>query len=396
MSSISLETQYRDQVVLASFPPSVGQSFTLPNEYGAWKDLTRHLALQEPGILVSAGAERSFFDVALSAREVCQGLIVRDIHPHIKAYVDFNTALFRIAKDRQDYLQLVDDIYCDPEQLRERIRADLAIPVAMREYYSANLDYFAEVFFEWPRLLEDHQMNWRKSELFYAVAYHKNDEQFSKIQKLARAGNIIATLGDINDLRCFDGSRITLVDTSNIHDSCQIHLQTAHLPRVMWTKLILHQRTQFSSYRTEYNSFQLELPLTEEEMNELEIAVRQTWLRHYGNSVSIEKGPLKPRDVKNAIGVKERANVLSPDSPRHAPPPGSFSRHNLMKLKTLPAQTHYEVKGNTVLKERARVSAPSSHHLSQSEAAEAPPAPRLGCCGRFIRIIQNILPKIPK
>lgn len=64
-----------------------------------------------------------------------------------------------------------------------------------------------------------------------------DDQLFAKLQRYAKSGRIIATLGDINNLSFLKESKIAVVDISNIHSYCMIDLDinTPPQPRIIWT-----------------------------------------------------------------------------------------------------------------------------------------------------------------
>jgi hypothetical protein len=255
-------------------------TFLKPNECNVIK-VKEHLDLQENiGPIVSTGTERSFFDLALCNPAKCTGLIVRDINPKVKAYVDFNTLLLRLSNDVNEYAQLSDDLmsladlkkwveeselpsddieyflknplsidqllYDNPSlkrkkneilltrtlYLRQRIEESNISP-NVREYYLHHLNDFASIYF-------DTDKSWRGPEKdhFQGVQYHKNPEIFYKLQQFARSGNIIAILGDINDLHFLDMLVIGIVDVSNIPDYIIMNLLSNNFRfRVIWTYL---------------------------------------------------------------------------------------------------------------------------------------------------------------
>ena len=256
-------------------------SFLKPNEFNVYK-IKEHLDQQEKtGAIVSTGTERSFFDLALCNPEKCTGLIVRDINPKVKAYVDFNTLLLRLANDVNEYAQLSADLMSladlkkwveeselplddkkyfleNPimieqllfenqdlnrkkreilmirtQYLRQRIEQS-CIPPVVQHYYLHYLNDFAEIYFNTDK-------SWRGSNkiLFQGVQYHENPELFYKLQRFARSGNIIATIGNINDLRFLDQLSIGIVDISNIPDYIIMDFQGGKnfRPRIVWTYL---------------------------------------------------------------------------------------------------------------------------------------------------------------
>ncbi len=226
-----------------------------PNE-GTPEGIKKHLALvEDPGLIVSTGTERSFFDLALCAPQKCHGLVVRDINPRVKAYVDFNTMLLRLAEDRVEYEQLSSDICSDPEEtipggLRiETIRKKLEesdIPEPVKSYYLKHLDDFATIYFLRGK------KEWRTSRFiapfFQNVQYQKDDRLFEQLQTYAKAGKIIATMGDINDLRFLADHRVAVIDVSNIPDYILLNPQGGgfFFPLIIWTRCNSRKATYLS------------------------------------------------------------------------------------------------------------------------------------------------------
>src|SRR5579872_1647372 len=89
-----------DEVLFCQVPNIYGdllsRDYREPNECGP-NHIKPHLALMEKGWIVSVGSERSFFDILLSPEEQCEGLIILDIDPRIKAYCDFLILLLRMS-----------------------------------------------------------------------------------------------------------------------------------------------------------------------------------------------------------------------------------------------------------------------------------------------------------
>ena len=209
-----------------------------PNE-GNPIGIKRHIDLiTAPGVFVSAGSERSFFDLVFCPPDQCQGLIIIDINPRIKAYSDFNTMLLRISKNRMEYEQLSADLlFTDKETFENRlseikqILKESEISEPMKSYYLENLDDFGNIYFL------SGKKEWRNSPDFADVQYQTDDRLFHILQKYAREGNIIATVGDINDLRFLNGLNIALIDVSNIPDYIFLNFQAEENfhPRIIWT-----------------------------------------------------------------------------------------------------------------------------------------------------------------
>lgn len=214
------------------------KNYLFPNE-GMPILVKPHLyKINEPGIIVSAGTERSFFDLALSNPDKCLGLVVRDINPKVKAYVDFNTMLLRISEDRKEYVKLSEIITGEDREKNLRIRIETIrakvtktdLPEPVKNYYLKNLENFAKVYFSVDQ-------SWKNTPYFEGVKYFEDDKLFNVLQHFAKAGKIIATIGDINDLEFLKDQNVAIVDVSNIHDYIIMDLKGGENfhPRVIWT-----------------------------------------------------------------------------------------------------------------------------------------------------------------
>ncbi|HSX13017.1 MAG TPA: hypothetical protein VLE96_01160 [Chlamydiales bacterium] len=76
-----------------------------PNEIGVQK-VAPHLITGKPGIILSTGTERSFFNLLLRSErepENSLGLIILDINPKAIAYAHMTILLLRIANNAQDF-----------------------------------------------------------------------------------------------------------------------------------------------------------------------------------------------------------------------------------------------------------------------------------------------------
>lgn len=187
-----------------------------PNEGGV-KEIIPHLEMTKPSLLVSAGTERSFWDLILLDQKYpdqCQGLVVRDISPKAVAYVNFVIILLLCAKNREElqkFAQPTDNLEEHIQTIRSLL-ASVSYSPRMKAFYEKNLESFAKSYFE-----ASHR--WR-TEAFFPVNYFNNEEEFQILKKYADQGKMIATLGDIGDLQFLEdaGHKIGIVDTSNIHD----------------------------------------------------------------------------------------------------------------------------------------------------------------------------------
>jgi hypothetical protein len=221
--------------------------YLIPNEKTPL-EVAPFLRMTKPGIIVSVGTERSFFDLVLSDPTTCQGLVVRDHDPQVKGYVDFNVLLLRIAENREDYVQLSTPPppffphYCfgieeaNNKIILEKIqkirlvteRAD--IPPVIKEYYLRHLDDFGLIYFN-AKMDKD----WTKSHAYYeGVKYYQDDQLFNQLQRYARSGNIIAIEGSVDDLTLLDERNIEIADISNIPDYSSLHFKTISKPKIIW------------------------------------------------------------------------------------------------------------------------------------------------------------------
>lgn len=220
------------------------QDFLDPNE-GTPGGVKLHLdKIIDPGLIVSTGTERSFFDLALCDPEKCLGLVVRDINPRVKAYVDFNTLLLRIADNRFEYEELSSAANHFNERVNriQRKLEDSPLSEPLKQYYLNNLQNFADIYFYY-------SLRWKKDSCFEGVYYHKDDQLFKQLQSYAKAGKIIATIGDINDLRFLSDYPIAAVDISNIPDYALMNVQGGENfhPLIIWTNA--HpDKTTYHSY----------------------------------------------------------------------------------------------------------------------------------------------------
>ena len=229
----------------------VGRKYLTPNE-AVGSGLRSLLDDMDRGLIVSVGTERSLFDLALADPERCEGLVVRDINPWVKAYLDFVVCLFRISDSREEFLSLSkppqeidrEEMGQRLDELRRKIEAARTIPGVVKEYYQKNLDQFARVYY---RSLRDSALAHPESPpgfaeryryLFFAVDYFNRDDIFLKLQKFAREGRIVTTVGTICDLSFLGDKSVSIIDTSNVHNYSMMDIRgyrSDHPPRVIWT-----------------------------------------------------------------------------------------------------------------------------------------------------------------
>jgi hypothetical protein len=306
---LSLEERYADLIFadLEVFREYGFQDYhRAPNEWPP-QNVQPHLGQTEPGYTVVTGSERGFYDLLFSEESLCKGLIFRDINPKNKAYIDFNLLLLRICDTRQEYVSLSEPFHWASETKTNDLASRISVitektqnsdlPLRVKNYYLKNIKAFAGVY-----LSLGIRNDWRKDPRFQACFYHQNEDQFLKLQRYAKSGNIIATVGDINDLRFLKEIKINIVDTSNIHDYCIVNLQGEgdFAPKVIWTELSLDETRYFSA------PYQHHAPLTVEEKKEFDqwIALfQQTHFEHGKNKhffqIVTEKLQLEASSLRN-------------------------------------------------------------------------------------------------
>lgn len=84
------------------------------------------------------------------------------------------------------------------------------LPSQAKEYYLKHLEDFASVYFR-------SGQPWRNESFFQQYftqcRYDLDDSQYAKLRKYVKAGNIITTIGCINDLKFLAGRTVSVVDT---------------------------------------------------------------------------------------------------------------------------------------------------------------------------------------
>lgn len=261
----NLETMFTQEVFTIDLKELPNFSlFLAPNETGVLNIIPHLAKAKMPGLIVSTGTERSFFDLAL-APEGCEGLVIVDIHPYVKAYVDFNTLLLRISQDMQDYAQLsalaIGEIktasYQEKIKNIRTITEKASIPPEIKKYYLDNLEEFAKIYFTSTQRPD----YWRTRCGFKGVQYYEEETLFNRLQQYARAGRIISKVGDISDLNFLDKFRIAILDISNISDYVALDIKTHSKPVIITTRVNSEKSARYAS--TTFN------PLREEEKKEL-------------------------------------------------------------------------------------------------------------------------------
>ncbi len=241
----SLEEPLKDQVYIKIDVKAKlnFRDFLSPNEQSP-KNVKPHLEPMSQGLMVSTGTERSFYDLLLSSEEKCTGLVVRDINPRVKAYVDFVILLLRICDTREEFLKLSSNpkkkgFDARIELIKEKLIGS-DVPTQIKEYYLTHLSDFATIYFP-EKHLPEHGDNTQTD-------YRSDDRLFAKLQRYAKAGAIIATVGSINDLQFLGDQKVAVVDTSNVCDYEEINLKGngEFNPITIWTKVPLGDAQYFS------------------------------------------------------------------------------------------------------------------------------------------------------
>ncbi|MBS0628364.1 MAG: hypothetical protein JSS09_09150, partial [Verrucomicrobia bacterium] len=258
------------------------RDFRRPNEFGI--TAYRHVfKMDEPGLLVSTGTERSFYGlietVLASPPNYCQGLVIRDINPKVKAYVDFNVLLLRLATNVTEYAKLSHSCFPSLEEFRKirklpekerdvisakytedsianrlkivksKLDADMTMDPTIKNYYLDNLEVLAKSYYE----IDSQWKDWEKtySQIGEYPRYQEDECYFNILQKYAKAGNIIATLGDIGDLEFLSTKKVSIVDISNIHHYVLLDFRSNQIdfePKIIST--IPHRKqTGYTTYQ---------------------------------------------------------------------------------------------------------------------------------------------------
>jgi len=288
----SFEMQFHQQALTIDLTEKPDfASYLVPNEARPEK-VAPLLLSAGTGRMVSAGTERSFFNLALSNPQKCTGLVVRDINPEVKAYVDFNVLLLRISQNREEYAKL-SAVYKEngsnnplvlitDQELSEKLREIRNIlvhnsdfPADLKTYYLNHLEEFGEIYFKSRMNVSgDNTSDWQQLEEFTAVHYHKDDALFEQLQTYAKSGSIIATVGDISDLQFLDAEKIAVVDISNIPCYTFLNFTTRSNPLIIATDMetIPSLSTQIMC-ETTYNGFVFHPLRDETQVQELEALI---------------------------------------------------------------------------------------------------------------------------
>ena len=195
-----------------------------PNE-GPVTPIAPLLEQMTPGWIVSAGTVRSLFDLILAPQQ-CAGVIVRDLNPLVKDYIEYLVILLKTC-DHAEFVSyaapLEDPRFCQArrvDQLKERVQKHATLHPHFKEHYIQRLDACYSAYYQalhtWtiPGRLHSAPI----ARCLQDVNFHLQPELFNKLKAYACAGRIIATTGNINDLIELGrhGIAISVIDFSNI------------------------------------------------------------------------------------------------------------------------------------------------------------------------------------
>jgi hypothetical protein len=306
--------------------------YLMPNET-VGTGLKPHLDKMTPGLIVSVGTERCFFDLLLSDPMKCDGMVVRDINPRVKAYVDFNVLLLRISASREEYCALAKKPENNEEsrQRIEYIRAKIEnqpIPPILKDYYQKNLEAFAGIYYETSKEQWTKPYSYYNQDYFTEVNYYESDELFAKIQQYAKNGKIVSTIGSINDLSFLYNHRISVIDTSNVDSYTILDIQGCNFSdpiRVIWTS------GTTARMATTYRSFQYSnLTIAErKELDQLHQHLKESLLK----------------EASQEDWASRLSNLLCDCSEKETVPIASYSREALVKIRDFCDKHLYEVPG---------------------------------------------------
>jgi hypothetical protein len=163
---------------------------------------------QHPGTLLSVGTERSFFLWLLTPKTWRRCLVVQDVNPKVKAYLDFAMLLLHIALNREECLQLAQlpGGSMDENVCRQRVN-ELQVKIQSsdmsgdkKKYYLTDdrLMSFARIYYRSNSNLScsDHWSSLKENE---CVNYWKSDDLFKELKDAVTAGCIVTSVRSIDD-----------------------------------------------------------------------------------------------------------------------------------------------------------------------------------------------------
>jgi len=122
------------------------------------------------------------------------------------------------------------------EFIKSKLELDSSISSEVKQYYLENLDILAKSYYEI-------NSDWRdpaQSAIEGFPRYFEDLDYFAILQRYAKSGNIISTVGDIGDLEFLSTKNISIVNVSNISDYTLIYFQSKNSkfkPKIISTEL---------------------------------------------------------------------------------------------------------------------------------------------------------------
>jgi hypothetical protein len=149
----------------------------------------------------------------------------------------------------------------------------------MKQFYLENLEKILTMYLCHSHWKDTSPGPW--DEVNYTLPH--NNDLFTKLQRYARAGRIITTVGSIDDLKFLEryGITVSVIDISNVQDYTILsNFDITENPLVIETQLV--------SFITRYHStFLVNKPLTDDEREELAAIAK-----HLTTEISITDAPL--------------------------------------------------------------------------------------------------------
>jgi len=172
-----------------------------PNEYNPTDILlpsSNISTFDKPGIIISTGTERSLFDLILADNAKCQGLIIRDINPNVKFYMDWVLFCIEQSVNRENFNSMrLDKEYSECSKYLQKCR---------------------DIYIENNKLFKC-KINWKDTPGFNGnikLSYWQFDNLFEKLKLFVNNGSIITTTGSIDNLTFLNNENIEFIDISNI------------------------------------------------------------------------------------------------------------------------------------------------------------------------------------
>ena len=257
----------KDDILKHPNPFITYNDFIEPNEIFPESVVQSLNQITTPGVIVSVGTHRSLFDLMLCDPEKCTGLVIVDINPRIKAFMDFLILLLKISDSMEEFAELSKPTGKAKLQekldiIRQKTVSSPFVTEKLRRYYLQHLDRHGAFYFS-------QSQYWRtgnsRIECFAAVQYDKNPQQFERLQRKAREGNIVVHEGSINDLTFLGDIPIAAIDTSNVSSYIPLDIKiTTHI-----SQPIVITTVGTGQFPTVYRAECLPMPMSDKDKDEL-------------------------------------------------------------------------------------------------------------------------------